>query len=58
MAVYHALILAGMAAWNAALIPAFLRFSARYDALPEGDIPSAPGLIPYTEGAPDLEGLV
>lgn len=58
--VYDALIFTGLTLWNVATVAFFCWYApARWDrvTLP-GETPSAPNLIPYTEGAPDLRGLV
>lgn len=58
--VYDALIFTAMTAWNAGVVWMFCRYiPARWDRVagPQ-EIPDAPALIPYTDGGPDLRGLV
>lgn len=61
MALHYALtIFAAMSAWNAGAVWFFCSYlPARWDrvSLP-GEMPDAPELIQYTEGTPDLRGLV
>jgi len=59
LALYHALIFAGLTAWNTGVVWFFCVYApARWDSPKPGETPFAPALIPYTLEEPDMRGLV